>query len=1171
MSVRSTIAFDHIDVRQLHGIYPGFLVDGLCSGINVISGPNASGKTTLTVALLTLLWPASPVTRRATVSGSFACDGAQWLVEYDNDAHRCQRDGIDTSHPALAAANGHERYVLALHDLLSTDNRSFAEAILRESSGGYDISAASATMKYTPKPSARTSLKASLDRTVAQLREARAAQTALQSAERRREVLLRDISRMEAEHRRLVIYERALAVRRARGELAVASRQIETFPSIMAGLSGTELDALRAIRQRQAAAREAIRSEEHALAAALERQRATRLHAALPAGLTGALRQRVDQLHRLSAEMQQATLRLDEAREARATARRAMGPHGDEELLASLDAASFERIATLAREYETAYAQSAALESLAAWVGPLQAPHPDQAAELEVLTDGMRTLNRWLRHAHVGDSARPGAASGGSSLALILTGVAVIVQSLLLAVSAHPAVLILIFSGIWLIILGVRAAQPAAAPLPIQDVATWLRASYSRLPLPQPAMWDEETIERLADELGERRRSAQANLDTHRRWSQSLEKRGHLEQRLTMMQDELAMLLDRFGLPHATDVTTLHVFAGNVVSWQREHGSVAATSAAVATLRATIDSELNGVNAALAPFGYPSSTTLTAVSGIVDDLAARERAWTEAQAIINQSERLLRDQFRPLSARCDEQVSEFFRALDITEDAEHVLHDCLERLPDYKAARRECERATLALEHAETLLGEDHPLAERDDAELESALTASQALKSEIDAVRDEIAAITTRVSDAKQQNDIERLLRDEDEGRAALIDAREQAMATVAGWSIAEHIREETRDNDRPAVFHRARELFARITQGRYRLEMSDGDPPTFRALDSISGAGHALDELSSGTRLQLLLAVRVAFVEHQEHGVMLPLIFDETLGNSDEQRARAIIDATVEIARNGRQVLYLTAQHDEVRKWQSVLSQHPDVPFQFLDLAEIRGLSDWERVPPAATLEWPELRIPEPDGLSRAQYRDLLRVPGIDFRAADIGNVHLWHLIDDPRTLYRLLTLHIETWGQLQTMTEHGGLALLDGHHDLLEQCRARANVIRAALECRRIGHGRHLDRAAIIESGLISDAFVDRVAALAHDYDGDAVAVVEALRAGEARSFRTNVRMSFEQYLEQHAYIASDEPLTYDEARVRVIAAAASDLRDGHVTVTFIVDTLRTLWGQETTTIH
>lgn len=134
-----------------------------------------------------------------------------------------------------------------------------------------------------------------------------------------------------------------------------------------------------------------------------------------------------------------------------------------------------------------------------------------------------------------------------------------------------------------------------------------------------------------------------------------------------------------------------------------------------------------------------------------------------------------------------------------------------------------------------------------------------------------------------------------------------------MVGHALAEHVREATTDASRPAVFEQARDVLARISRGRYRLDLDDGNE-TFRAYDTVKERGFALDELSSATRLQVLLAVRIAFVERHEQGTMLPILLDETLANTDDGKAEVIINSMLELAREGRQLFYFTAQGDEV-----------------------------------------------------------------------------------------------------------------------------------------------------------------------------------------------------------------------------------------------------------------
>ena len=280
--------------------------------------------------------------------------------------------------------------------------------------------------------------------------------------------------------------------------------------------------------------------------------------------------------------------------------------------------------------------------------------------------------------------------------------------------------------------------------------------------------------------------------------------------------------------------------------------------------------------------------------------------------------------------------------------------------------------------------------------------------------------------------------------------------------------MRERTRDRNRPPVFHRARELFALVTQGRYQLEFEDGQPPRFRATDTTTGLSCGLNELSSATRVQLLIAVRVAFVETMENGPRLPLIFDEALGNSDEQRARAIIEAIIAICREGRQVFYFTAQHDEVGKWQAVLSGHPDLEHVAINLSEVRELADYDRLPLAAAVTAAFPSIPAPNGHSYEEYAATLHVPGLDPRLG-AGSVHLWYLETDATRLHRLLSKGITTWGQFQTLVEYGGVQLLPDE-DSLATVNARARMFTAAFEAWRVG--RPPQGRSIRDRGVRSD---------------------------------------------------------------------------------------------------
>jgi hypothetical protein len=789
-----------------------------------------------------------------------------------------------------------------------------------------------------------------------------------------------------------------------------------------------------------------------------------------------------------------------------------------------------------------AHATLAGLDNIAAWIPPIP-QDTDQNDERDRLAMGARILTSWLRQ-----GSEPAVAGNhqSSRMPLLVAASVGVMESVLLGVLAHPAFLVLLLVTVTLLVLGLRRQS---APERSVD-ADW-RAEYQRLGLPAPAAWTPDAVEALIEELLRRVRRIQADQEARQRWQYVRDERPVAVHHAEEVDRQVAEWCARFGVPAVRDVAALHTLANAISSWQESRGRAASALALQAEAQARVEAALTSINAVLLHFGYPAVDGPAGISSAIDDLAARDRDRAEAAADEQRAESRLAGQLLPQQQRCRDDLDSFFDRLGLADDDGRGLQTLLDRLPEYRAATVAVGRAGLALEHARADLGDAVALAEQPPAVLDLDLRTAQAQHAELDDIVQQIAAINARIEQARQGSNLEEALAGVETTAGVLRDAREASEALVAGWALAEFVRRQTRDIDRPRVFHRARELFARITQGRYVLDVETADPPRFRARDTVTGAGHELDELSSGTRLQLLLAVRVAFVEQQERGPMLPLILDETMGNSDEHRARAIIDATVQIACEGRQVLYLTAQHDEVRKWQAVMADRPDVPFALVDLAQVRGLADWERLPVAPPQAWPLPAVPAPNGHDREAYGQLLNVPGIDLTAADSGYIHLWHLIDEPLALHSLLSLQIETWGQLRTLAEHGGVSTPFASPALIERCRARARVIETLAEAARVGRGRPVDRAALLESGAITTIFIDRATQLTIELNGDAKALLDALEAGQLRSFHTNARLRLQEYLEEYGYIDLTPPLPPELIRARVLASGGQALADGLLT--------------------
>jgi len=157
----SALQFQKIEIDRLAGIPrgSGFRLEELSKDINLIYGPNGSGKSLTGQSLLAMVWPASTVLERPTVSGTWALGESTWVIELDAGHPTWRCDGVVANPPPLPAAESRAHHWLGLRELLSDDGPEaaattvFAQRIARELLGGFDLDAASSTLGYTARPS----------------------------------------------------------------------------------------------------------------------------------------------------------------------------------------------------------------------------------------------------------------------------------------------------------------------------------------------------------------------------------------------------------------------------------------------------------------------------------------------------------------------------------------------------------------------------------------------------------------------------------------------------------------------------------------------------------------------------------------------------------------------------------------------------------------------------------------------------------------------------------------------------------------------------------------------------------------------------------------------------------------------------------------------------------
>ncbi|MBE0566847.1 MAG: hypothetical protein IH621_12855, partial [Krumholzibacteria bacterium] len=363
-----------------------------------------------------------------------------------------------------------------------------------------------------------------------------------------------------------------------------------------------------------------------------------------------------------------------------------------------------------------------------------------------------------------------------------------------------------------------------------------------------------------------------------------------------------------------------------------------------------------------------------------------------------------------------------------------------------------------------------------------------------------------------------------------------------LAEAALLAELREQHDTLAAPPRLREANRLLAEFTRGRYALHLSASESgPVFTAEDLTAGQRLQLSELSDGTRTQLLLAVRVAFVTGAESGARPPLFLDEALTTSDPWRLAAVAASLGRLAAaSGRQVFYLTSQPADVGAWRDALAAASLPAPTILDLAVARGQGTAAGPDQLAPVAAPAVAAPA--GRSAAEYGTLLQVAVLDplrpWQEADT-----FHLAaPDLELAHRLRVCGLASAGPLAAALprlQHLGAA------DPGQQGRlARSlGVLQALLAAWRVGRPRPVEIADIDQSGAVSEVFRPRVLELLKETGWDAARILAAAAAGGIPNFRRNKLEALREHLADAGCLDERPPLGTDELVTEVLLRLAA----------------------------
>ena len=1182
-------------IHALPGIEPGFTFEPPDAGINIVTGPNAIGKSSLARALQYLLARHATDPPALSLEAEFESGTARWQVTRNGNQIVWRRDGEVVSRPQLPGVDRIGLFRLSVENLLDdsdANDKALAERLRRELHGNFDLG--------RPRIELGRRFAGHEARMLAEAERARRRVESdyadLQRRESELPALQRRIDAAAAAGERREHLAQALRLTDAIGVRRDRESALQGFAPDMDRLRGDELEQLEENERRVLRLNEELRDRQRDLEAAGAALERTGLAQTAPAAEeVRAAEERLRQLDMKSVERETVRAAVSDAGAALQDVLAHFNSEGEPP---RLDADTFRRSEDVVGPLTDAQLRRRELRAQLDLAGD-----PSEAADTGRLRDGAEALRAWLAGNAVGSGRAAALAKLGllaswvAAVAVVFVAVAAFIQGAPIAFAGALAALLALGLALFLF----RAQRTGA-----QSPTGAAMHRFGETGLALPSRWEEHAVrEHLRDVV-----EVRLNQLTRQQERAAISDRLRVQIRdtevdIARLEEARAALAGEIGFDPRLPVAEFQRFVRLCSDWDRARIEHVRQRARLDLLDHEIADTASLVREFLRPWRGADASSLDGpakrpdmvlLRGAFDDLRERIDAARGAGDEI----RAIGTEIRSLRQRIDEvdsAVERLFAQAGVAPHDRAALAHRIEQLPRWAEASDALRRARTEEAVVRARLAEQPAfvaLADRGErARLEADFQTATVEADEHTRLIQLQAEIGTRLNDAGADRRLEQAAAEESRARQALEDKREEALLAVATKTLLDDVEQAFETEHEPAVLRRARDVFANVTARAFDLRLrGDG---SFVAHDVRQEAARELAELSSGTRMQLLLALRLAWIEMQEQGgESLPLFLDEALTTSDEDRFAVMARSLERLAgagdevrgttgnapgdegddgpaprndnglgvgdedgseiRNedgagrGRQIFYLSARRHEPALWRRATGSSPAV----IDLAAVRFPSR-ASAPDDYRVEAPP-SLPAPNGRSAEAYASLLGVPPRLDPHRPEGGIHLFHLLrDDLALLHSLMeTWRIVTLGQLEVLlASDAARAALPGE-ELQHRLRRRCRVVRTWVELWRQGRGRPVDRGVLERCSAISTIFIDRVAELAVQVEGDGEAVIEALRAGAVDRFRSSKLDELERWLTDEGHTDDQDRLSAEDRRRLTLqrVAPATDTSAGDV---------------------
>jgi len=1137
-----------IDIRRLPGIAEPFSVE-LDPGINLVVGPNGSGKTSLCRAARALLWTEESPHPLFSAAADWERGGADWHAERDGtEAPRWEREGQPAEAPAIPGPQTAELYSLGVVDLLKRGpeaaDHQLAEDVLTRLAGGYNVDRLLRD-EFAERARAGNKERLELRRARREVEAVRRRHTALAHREDELDDLEQDLAESRRARNRLAVWQRGIALIAARREIERAESARTGFPPALAAATGDEEERLTTIANDLREVAETDAQTGQALEQARDQARKNALpNGPLPRAEMDAAWRRLELLQDRSRASIDAIREREAAAARLAEAGRALDPQWRAE-----DAGPVPPDAVTGAEEHLRVTQAAGVKAdqlgvLLAHQALQEEPDRDDDAALH---RGVELLESWLA-----------TRATGESIVLFALGLAGA-----LAATAAGYWIATTTGALWSWIAGGFGTVVALA-LMVARIG-WHRSGglrraalareFATLPLDPPTRWRRQTVRETLTALREKEasRARAAVVRELRRLLEAERESSSKEHR--RREAALPDLARELGAAPGLGVVELVEYGRRVLEYQRLRQEEAATVALAEQSERELADQLARLTEFLTRHGMKRPDGAIEARSLLEELDARSDELRDGLREAEREQSHL-DDLQRRRENLERERAALFRRLGCAPDGIAEMTRRLRLIPAYQEARRALDESRVRRDERRRELQRVATAADLDATEtegldvmeLDEAIDRDEPLAARYDLLVEEVAQARTDIAAARGGTGLEAARADLELALAALAaSCEEHAEADLARLLLTEVQTEHDR-RFAPALVERADDLLVAFTRGRYRLirPTRGTAEPTFRARDTETGASLALEELSDGTRAQLLLAARLAYLAETEPADPLPLFLDEALTASDPVRFAAVVDSLIVLAREqDRQIVYLTCDPADAAAWQRALTRADEPPAREIDLATLRRIAtaatDVELTLP------PAQEVPAVAGRDAAAYGAALDVARFD-PWAEVGRLPLYYLLRDQldalETILRTGTATVGVWRTRRDALVGSGAVV----EAIAARLDARATLAGVFVQQWRRGRGRPLRSRDLASSAAVTERFRDEVVALATSLDGDGAALVTALRDGRVPNFRRGKADELEEELTQTGHVDPRPVLTAPEVLSNVLKRVVGEMRRG-----------------------